>query len=37
MDDIRIRAQIPDNYKWDMTALFQSNEAWEAEWGAVKA
>lgn len=37
MDDIRTRAQIPDNYKWDMTALFQSNEAWEAEWGAVKA
>ncbi|MGN1070683.1 MAG: oligoendopeptidase F [Candidatus Fimadaptatus sp.] len=37
MDEIRTRAQIPDNYKWDMTALFQSNEAWEAEWGAVKA
>lgn len=37
MDDIRTRAQIPDNYKWDMTAIFPSNEAWEAEWGAVKA
>lgn len=37
MDEIRTRAQIPDNYKWDMTAIFQSNEAWEAEWGAVKA
>ena len=37
MDDIRTRAQIPDNYKWDMTAIFPSNEAWEAEWSAVKA
>ena len=37
MDEIRTRAQIPDNYKWDMTAIFPSNEAWEAEWGAVKA
>ena len=37
MDDIRTRAQIPDNYKWDMTAIFPSNEAWEAELGAVKA
>ena len=37
MDDIRTRAQIPDNYKWDMTAIFPSNKAWEAEWGAVKA
>ena len=37
MDDIRTRAQIPDNYQWDMTAIFPSNEAWEAEWGAVKA
>ena len=37
MDDIRTRSQIPDNYKWDMTAIFPSTEAWEAEWGAVKA
>ena len=37
MEEIRNRAQIPDKYKWDMTALYETNEAWEAECKAVNA
>lgn len=37
MDEIRNRAQIPDNYKWDMTALYASDAAWEDECRALGA
>ena len=31
------RAQVPDAYKWDLTALFADDAAWEAELQAVRA
>lgn len=31
------RAQVPDAYKWDLTALFADGAAWEAELKAVRA
>ena len=37
MDEIRTRAQIPDHYKWDMTALYESDAAWEEECKSIDA
>ncbi len=31
MGEVKERSQIPDNYKWDLTAMYASDEAWEAD------
>ncbi len=31
MGEVKERSQIPDNYKWDLTAMYPSDEAWEAD------
>jgi len=31
------RAEVPDVYKWDLTPLFESPEAWETEMAALQA
>jgi len=30
-DEVKERADIPDQYKWDLSAMYVSNEAWEAD------
>lgn len=37
MEEVKTRSQIPQDYKWDMAALYASNEAWEAEYRAIEA
>ena len=31
------RSEIPEQFKWDLTAIFPSDEAWEKEYEALKA
>jgi oligoendopeptidase F len=29
------RAEIPDSYKWDLTAIYPDDEAWEVDFARV--
>ena len=33
----RDRSKIPDQYKWDLTAIYPSDEAWRTEKGKLVA
>jgi oligoendopeptidase F len=33
----RVRAEIPDEYKWDLTPIFSSWDAWEEGYGRLEA
>lgn len=35
MSQLPTRADIDDQYKWDLSAIFESDEDWESEWTAV--
>jgi oligoendopeptidase F len=35
MNKLPTRADIDDQYKWDLSAIFESLEDWESEWTAV--
>ena len=37
MNEILTRDKLPENYKWDMTALYADDAAWEQERAAVAA
>ena len=36
-DEIRKRNEIEDRYKWDLTHIFTSDEAWEKEYDEAMA
>ena len=36
-DEIRKRNEIEDRYKWDLTHIFPSDEAWEAAYAEAMA
>lgn len=35
MSQLPTRADIDDQYKWELSAIFESDEEWESEWTAV--
>ena len=36
-DEIRKRSEIEEKYKWDLTHIYASDEAWEKDYDAVTA
>ena len=36
-EEIRKRSEIEDKYKWDLTHIYASDEAWEKDYDAVTA
>ena len=36
-ETIRKRSEIEDQYKWDLTHIYASDEAWEKDYDAVAA
>lgn len=37
MEQVKLRNQIEDKYKWDLTPMFASDEKWQEEFGALSA
>ena len=37
IDKVPVRSDVPEQFKWDLTRLFASDEAWEAECEALRA
>ena len=37
MEQVKLRNQIEDKYKWDMTPMFASDEKWQEEFDALSA
>ena len=37
MEQVKLRNQIEDKYKWDLTPMFASDEKWQEEFDALSA
>ena len=35
-EKVPVRADVPDKFKWDLTHIFPSDEAWEKEYAALR-
>ena len=37
MEQVKLRNQIEDKYKWDLTPMFASDKKWQEEFDALSA